>query len=158
MDFDTFCIESVFWYILHWICTLLQVIMDILTILILLIHEYSLSFHAFQYLLQFLSSMSYSFQWKYRQLLITLPWISWSIKNGITGLPWWSSGWESLVWEDPTCGGATWVPSLFSLHPDAHEPQLLSPCNLQPRSATREATATKSPHTAVKSAAPALLD
>ena len=107
MDFDTHCIESVFWYILNWICTLLQVVMDILIILILLIHEYRLSFHAFQYLLQFLSSMSYSFQWKYRQLLITLSWISWSIKNGITGLPWWSSGWESLVWEDPTCGGAT---------------------------------------------------
>ena len=60
---------------------------------------------------------------------------------------------RSLVWEDPTCRGATklvhhndWT---CTLEPTSHS--YWSPCTKIPCSATREATAMRSPHTTTKS-------
>ena len=60
---------------------------------------------------------------------------------------------RALVWEDPTCRGATkpmrhnyWACSLERV---SHK--YWSPCTLSLCSATREATATRSPHSATKS-------
>ena len=55
---------------------------------------------------------------------------------------------RALVWEDPTCCGAT-KPVLHNYW--AHVPQRLKPTRQSPFSATREATAMRSPHTATKS-------
>ena len=60
---------------------------------------------------------------------------------------------RSLVWEDPICRGATkpvhhyyWACALEPMCHNYWSPHTLSPC-----SATREATAMRSPHTATKS-------
>ena len=60
---------------------------------------------------------------------------------------------RALVQEDPTCHGATKPVrhQLLSLRSRVREPQLLSPRAWSPCSATREATAKRSPHSATKS-------
>ena len=67
---------------------------------------------------------------------------------------------RALVWEDPTCRGATKAraPQLPSLCSRARVPQLLSlrattteAHTPRPRALQREATAMRSPHTAAKS-------
>ena len=78
-----------------------------------------------------------------------------------TRLPMQGTRVRALVRQDPTCHGATKprVPQLLSLHSRTCEPQLLSPCATTTEACTprahalqqREATAMRSPHTAMKS-------
>ena len=67
---------------------------------------------------------------------------------------------RALFWEDPTCCRATkpvrhnyWACALESVSHNywAHVPQLLKPAHLEPCSTAREATAMRSPRTAMKS-------
>ena len=58
---------------------------------------------------------------------------------------------RALVWEDPTCRGATNAPQLLSLRSRAREPQRLSLRIWSLCSTTREAAIVRDPRTAMKS-------
>ena len=129
-------------------------------------------FKSFIECLHFPLSLQNSWAWQYSRMftaqildLIFLgskpgPWASLVAQWLRIRLPRQGTRVRSLVREDPTCRGAAkpvhhnyWACALEPVSHNywAHVPQLLKPACLEPCSTMREATAMRSPHTAMKS-------